>query len=378
MNRNYDAIVIGIGAMGSAACMHLARRGVKVLGLDQFGIPNSQGSSHGESRMTRMAYYEHADYVPLLKRAYDLWHQMENQSGQKLFHQTGGLYMGKPDGHVVANSLIAAQQHGLEHEFLKPEQLKERYPQFSLPADFVAIHETRAGLLLPERIVATQASLALRSGAELHGHEPVLEWEAQGGEVTVTTSTGTYHARHLLLTAGPWAGQLLRDLKLELRVTRQVMGWIWPKDPDQFELGKIPVWGIENSDGSLSYGFPILPGSTGIKIARHAPGSVTDPTTIDRTIREKDIQEIRQIAEQYLGQRNAPVLDVRTCLYTNSPDHHFIVDRHPHHANVHFACGFSGHGFKFASVIGEALADQITQGATALPIAFLSLNRFNA
>lgn len=376
MNNRFDIIVVGVGAMGASTCHCLARRGLRVLGLEQFDIPHGQGSSTGFSRMIRMAYYEHPDYVPLLRRAYELWHEIESESGQKLLHLTGGLYIGKPTEELISGSLQAARQHHLPHELLTHAELSHRYSQFQVPEDWVAIHEPNAGFLLPEKVVATYADRALRCGAEIHGREPVVEWSADKSGVRVRTPRAEYLAGQLVFCGGAWSGMLLRDLDVRLTVTRQVMGWVWPPRPKQFELGKLPVWAIGNTDGSLYYGFPMMSDNPGFKISLHAPGTTADPDHVVREILPADEETFRPALRRFLPDADGPTLAVRTCLYTNSRDHHFIIDRHPQHPNVTLACGFSGHGFKFASVIGEVLADLATTGSTPLPAQFLSLSRF--
>ena len=239
---SYDAIVIGVGAMGASACWELARRGKRVLGLEQFDIPHSRGSSHGFSRMIRMAYYEHPDYVPLLRRAFERWYQLESASGQKLFYEIGGLYMGRTDGNIVNGSLRAAREHGLSHEWLDHGSLRRRYPQFELPADYVGIFENRAGFLLPERAIAAFVIEALKHGAEIHGHEPVIDWSNDDRGATVRTARGTYHAEQLIFCGGAWSDRLVLDLGVPLRVTRQVLGWVWPKRPELFGLDTLPAW----------------------------------------------------------------------------------------------------------------------------------------
>src|SRR5687767_9732959 len=229
MTSRYDVIVVGVGAMGSSACYHLARRGAAVLGLEQFDIPHDRGSSHGASRMIRMAYYEHPDYVPLLRRAYELWFELERVSGQKLLHVTGGLYLGPADGNLVGGSLQSARQHGLEHEMLDHGQLARRFPQFRVPGQWVGMFETMAGFLRPERVIAACAEAALRAGADLRGREPLSEWSASDSGVTVRTPRGEYHAGHLLFCGGPWTSKLVMNLGIPLVVTRQVLGWVWPK-----------------------------------------------------------------------------------------------------------------------------------------------------
>ena len=381
---SYDVIVVGVGAMGAAACYHLARRGVRVLGLEQFGIPHALGSSHGYSRAIRLAYYEHPDYVPLLRRAYALWHELEAASGQKLLHVTGGLYLGAPGSELVEGSLRSAREHGLPHEALTRAQVSERFPQFhGVPDDFVALWEPPAGLLLPERVVAAHAELALRHGADLRGHETVMSWEADAHGVTVRTDRAVYTAAHLILCGGAWSERLVRGLGVPLVVTRQVLGWVWPpRRPEQFDLAAgFPTWAIEDAaSGSLFYGFPLLPDNPGFKIARHRPGAPTDPDTVVRHVLPGDEDDFRPGLDRFFPDvAGGPTLAVRVCLYVNSPDGHFLVDHHPEHPErVTFACGFSGHGFKFASVLGEALADLAERGATDLPVGFLGLRRFPA
>ena len=370
----YDVIVVGVGAMGSSACYHLAKRGVRVLGLEQFDIPHARGSSHGQSRMIRMAYYEHPDYVPLLRRAYALWDEIERETGQKLLHVTGGIYMGPPEGEVVAGSLQSARRHGLAHELLDHDDLRRRYPQFRVPESWQGLYENRAGFLLPERTVAAYAEAALRRGAELHGHEAVVEWRATDAGVGVRTTRGQYEVDRLVFCGGPWSAKLVNDLSVKLVVTRQVLGWVWPRKPELFGGDRLPVWAIEKP-GGLYYGFPMMPNSPGFKLADHSFGTPTDPDRVARDVTVEDERTFRAGIEQYIPEADGPTLAMRTCLYTHSPDQHFIIDKHPAHQRVTIACGFSGHGFKFASVIGEVLADLALNGRTPLPAAFLGLSR---
>ena len=371
---DYDVIVVGVGAMGSSTCYHLAKRGVKVLGLEQFDIPHARGSSHGQSRMIRMAYYEHPDYVPLLRRAYELWDHIEHETGQKLLYVTGGVYMSPPGGEIVGGSLESARRHNLPHELLDRSALAERYPQFHVPDDWQALYEPRAGFLPPERTVAAYAEAALRRGAELHGHEPVTEWRATATGVAVRTPRGEYEADRLIFCGGPWSSKLMTDLGVPLVVTRQVLGWVWPRRPELFEMGRLPVWAIEKP-GGIYYGFPMMPDCPGFKLADHSFGTPTDPDRVAREVTADDERTFRPAIEQYLPDAAGPTLAMRTCLYTHSPDHHFILDRHPGHERVTLACGFSGHGFKFASVIGEVMADLALQGWSDLPVGFLGLSR---
>jgi sarcosine oxidase len=385
----YDIIVVGVGSMGSAACYHLARRdpSLRVLGLEQFDVPHGQGSHHGFSRMIRLAYFEHPDYVALLKRAYENWDALEQESGAKLLHLTGGLYLGQPQSELVTGSIDAARKYDLPHEVLDRDELTRRFPQFQLPGagdeEVIAFFETKAGFLVPERVVSAQAELAMRHGVEIHGRERVIAWEAGPAGVTVRTDKDEYHAGHVVFCGGAWSDRLVRDLGVELTVTRQTLGWFWPRTPERFALGTFPCWALDMAPKAnfrgVYYGFPMLGGdyaNPGVKIALHWPDQPTDPDTVKRDPQPGDEDDLRKAVRQYIPDADGPLLSLRVCLYTNSPDGHFIIDRHPRHERVTIACGFSGHGFKFTSVVGEVLADLATRGATQPPIGFLGLNRF--
>jgi sarcosine oxidase len=377
VNTNrFDVIVVGIGAMGAAACWQLARRGLRVLGLEQFDIPHSRGSSHGYSRLTRTAYYEHPDYVPLLRRAHALWRELERESAENILHLVGGLYLGPHDGELVGGSLRAARQHELPHTLLSRETLARQYPQFTVPDDWVGVYETEAGFLLPELAISACVDRALHAGADVHAHEPVRSWHAEATEVAVTTARETYRAGHVVFAGGAWSDRLVHDLGVDLHVTRQVLGWVWPRQPETFRRGVLPVWMIDRAGGAVYYGFPLQTLSPGLKVALHAPMQRTDPDRVERGILPGDEETFRPCLRNHLPAADGPLLALRTCLYTNSPDGHFIVGRHPRHERVLLAAGFSGHGFKFAPVIGEAIADLAQAGKTDLPVAFLDPHRF--
>ena len=374
--RTFDVIVVGVGSMGSAACYHLARRGVRVLGLERFDIPTAMGSANGHSRMIRLAYFEHADYVPLLRRSYELWDELSAALGRPVIHVTGGLMLGPPGAEVLEGSLRSAIEHGLPHELMDAAEARRRFPQFHVPDDYRVLHDHRAGLVLSERAVAGHAELAMRLGAELHGREAVTSWAADGGGVVVTTDRGTYAAATVIFCGGAWTDRLVGDLGVPLTVTRQPLVWVWPRRPELFELGRMPVWIMEHRDGSNHYGFPMLADAPGVKVATHVRGAAVDAETLDRGARPSDEAAVRPVLRDHLPDADGPVLSVRVCMYTNTPDLHFIVDRHPRHANVVLACGFSGHGFKCASGIGQVLAELAIDGRTTLPVAFLGLGRF--
>lgn len=377
MNSRYDVIVIGLGTMGTATCSFLARRGAGVLGLEQFGIPHARGSAGGASRVIRLSYFEHPDYVPLLLRAYELWHELGRQSGRTVLLETGGMYLGPAEGEFISGSIRAARRYDLPHEALERAEIRRRFPQFNVPESCAGIYEPRAGVIVPEAAVGGYAESALHHGAELHGHEPVRSWRSLDDGIEVTTDRTSYRADRLVICGGAWSGTLLRDLGVPLAVTRQTMGWFWPERPEAFELGRFPVWAFEDGRGGLQYGFPLLRNRPGLKVARHLPAAAASADTVDRTISEEDRRDLVEIVERTLPDGCGPLLSASVCLYTNTPDGHFIIDQHPEDERITIACGFSGHGFKFASVIGEILADLAHHGRTAHPVRFLGLDRFH-
>ncbi len=375
--KSFDVIVVGVGTMGAATCYHLAKRGVSVLGLEQHALPHQLGAHHGFSRIIRLAYYEHPDYVPLLRRAYDLWDDLATESGQTVLHRTGGLYIGLKGEAFLEGALASARAHGLAHRLLSPAEIRDRYPMFEVPDTHEGFFEEAAGFLVPESVMAAHLDQALRHGATLRGHTRIDGWEADGNGVVVQAQGERFRARRLVITAGAWTSRILADLDLGLSVTRQTWGWFWPERPDDFSLGKFPCWFLETPDSGGHYGFPMMPTDPGFKVARHVPSNLAgSPDTLPREITPEDEGALRTFLERNLPQANGDLLAIRTCLYTNSPDGHFIVDRHPRCEHVHFACGFSGHGFKFGSVMGEVLADLATRDSTDHPIGFLSLRRF--
>lgn len=370
----YDAIVIGLGGIGSAAAYQLARRGVRVLGLDRFPAGHDRGSSHGQSRMIRQAYFEHPDYVPLVCRAYEGWRELEQRARQTLLNLCGVLQMGSPTGEVVPGVLAAAREHDLTVETLTHGEVARRFPGFFVPDDAVAVFEPAAGFLPVETCVRTHLEEAARLGADLRCDLSVRGWSAAQGSVTVETDRETYLAASLVIAAGPWAGELLAPLGLPLVVRRKPLYWYAPAD-DTYRLERgCPGFLYETAAG-VFYGFPQL-GPEGLKIAEHTGGQeVDDPLGLDRSLDRHDQQRVEAFIEAYLPRVTGACTQHAVCMYTLTPDHHFVVDRHPAHANVALVAGLSGHGFKFAPVLGQALADLALEGQTALPIAFLSCAR---
>ena len=376
-----NVIVIGLGAMGSAAAQHLAERGCRVVGFDQFAPPHSHGSSHGLTRIFRQAYFEDHRYVPLLMRSFELWEKLERDSGESLLHLPGALVIGPQDGQLVKRSAESALAFGLAHELLDAAELKRRYPVFTVDSDTIALLETNAGYLRPEACIEQQLRLAARAGAELHTNERVISWHADdhGSTVTVRTDSGTYIADHLAITAGPWAPQLLADHGLPLRVTRQVLCWFEPTESmDSFREDRFPVYLIEAEGGNpLIYGFPLTgPAQEGLKVALHGVEEVCTPDTVCRDIRPADESAIRKRLSHTLPSLAGRLLHAETCLYTMTPDENFMIGPHPQHPAVTVAAGFSGHGFKFAQVVGEILADIVLDQTPRSNLDLFSMERF--
>jgi sarcosine oxidase len=380
--QRYHAIVVGLGAMGSAAVSHLARRGKRVVGLEQFTPAHALGSSHGRSRVTRQAYFENPAYVPLLERATELWRQLQRDSAMRLLQITGGLMLGPPDGVVVKGTLASARRHGLRHDVLEAAEVRRLFPAFTPDEGTTGVLDHAAGVLFPEDCILAHIGSATRAGAELRWQEPVLRWRSTDDHVEVTTARGTYVAEALLLCAGPWmtmtttTTELLADLDLPLQVERNVLYWFRPTaDLALFAPDRFPVFIVEHSPGKVFYGFPNLD-DDGVKVARHHTGELCTPTTMRREVGQDEVHEMRGLLEGVLPTVGGDLLSATTCMYTNTPDGHFIIDRHPRHPNVVLASPCSGHGFKFASVIGEILADLACDGRTQHPIEMFRLGRF--
>mgnify|MGYP002863911104 FL=1 len=376
--NGYDVIVVGVGAMGSAACSHLARRGARVLGLERDTIPTVRGSSHGQSRMIRCAYYEHPDYVPLLLRSWELWEELNETSGRTCLVPTGGLYAGPAGCELVEASIEAARLHGLDHERLDHAAMRERFPQFELPEHFTGMYEPKAGFLVPEWCIEAHVDAARRHGADVREGVAVRDWSVEDDSVVVTTTDGDFRAAHLVLCAGAWMPSLA-NIAPRFVPTRQPLVWVRPTEPDSLALGTLPCWAVDRAEGGLHYGFPMrsgLPGPDGFKLAVHAAGPPIDPEA-DRDPRPGDEDDSLAFIDAHLPAARGPVEAVGICMYTNTDDEHFIIDRHPEYPQVTVAGGFSGHGFKMASVVGEIVADLALDGRTDHPIGFLGLHRFD-
>ncbi len=370
----YDVIVVGVGGMGSATSYHLARRGKRVLGFERFGIPHAMGSSHGHTRIIRMAYYEDPSYVPLIIRAYELWRELQETAVEKLLYTTGSIDAGPPDSWVFKGSWDSCKLHDLPHEVLTGAEVRRRYPGYHLPPGTAALVQPDGGFLTPERCIVSYVLAAQSLGAEFHAHERVLEWEPLHGGVRVRTTRGLYEADRLVVTAGAWDGQLLDMLDGIAVPERQVLAWLQPTRPNLFRLDNFPVFNLLVDEGRF-YGFPVF-GVPGFKFGKyHHLEERVDPETVDREVHDRDEELLRSFAERYFPHGAGPTMSLQTCMFTNTPDNHFVMDLHPDYPQVSFASPCSGHGFKFASVIGEIMADLAEKGMTRHPIGLFRLER---
>lgn len=374
--------------MGSATAYHLAQRGCKVLALEQHNIPHDLGSSHGVNRIIRLAYAEGEAYVPMVRRAYRLWRDLELRVGEQLLFITGGIDASPrkdPDPKkrsLVDGTLRSCRKYKLEHEILTPAQLRRRFPAFHLPerrkspeTKLVAVYQPESGFVLSERSIVAHVSAALDLGAEIHAREKVRNWEVKGGKVTVHTDQGSYRAGRLVITAGPWASDFVEGLKTKVKPERQVLLWVQPKRPELFRMGAFPVFYMQ--DGTEKYyGFPTY-GIPGFKIGKYNHLKQDgDPTTMDRECHARDEKVLRKAIRRYFPDADGPTIAMTTCIFSNTKDENFILDLHPAFPQVSIAAGFSGHGFKFCSVVGEIMADLALEGGSkAFKLGLFRLNR---
>lgn len=376
-----DCIVIGLGGMGSAAVCHLAERGQRVLGIEQFAPAHAHGSSHGTSRVIRLAYFEHPAYVPLLWRAYELWDRLQRDSGKPIVTITGGLMIGRPDSEVVSGSLRSALEHGLDHKMLDAIEVRRRFPPLTPGADIVALHEPRAGVVNPEQAGLAHLERASARGASLCFNEPVLDWWASpdGSTVRVTTTRRTVESRSVVLAPGAWAASLFKMPVIPLEVERQVLYWFNPVGgAAAFAADRFPIYIWDQGNGVQFYGFPADDaGRVKVAFFRTGQGARCSADTVDRTIHASEVEAMRAALVDRVPALSSGVLaDTVTCLYTLTPDHHFVIGLHPQHPQVVLASPCSGHGYKFASVVGEILADLAMERTTRHPIGLFASDRF--
>ncbi len=377
MSIRVDYLVLGLGGMGSSALYHLARRGLNVLGIEQFGVAHDRGSSHGETRIIRKAYFEHPNYIPLLERAYELWRELEQTSGKQLFIPCGLMVAGPPDGQVVQGVHEASRLYDVAVEKVSSKDAVERFPGLQIPNEFEVTYESEAGILYVEECVRTHIECAIAQGAQVCLDEKIHSVSIHDDSIEVTTDTQHYSASGVIVTAGAWSSSYMQELNLPLEVVRKLLFW---------NPVKQPVYNLDAGKGGFFfdmpygefYGLPSLDGET-LKLAEHTGGeAVVDPDNLNRDLLEADIDSISRFISEVMPALEPVPTRHGTCMYTRTPDGHFIIDRHSQNQRVVYGAGFSGHGFKFASVVGEILADLVTQGTTKHPIDFLSASRFSS
>jgi sarcosine oxidase len=377
----YDVAIAGLGAMGSAAALAIARRGGRVVGFDRFRPPHSFGSSHGESRIIREAYFERPFYVPLVRRAYARWREIEQERGARLLLRCGGISIGLPESEIVRGAIASARMHDVPHEQLSAAEVQRRFPAWRVPEKMVGVWDPGAGVLDPERCIDTLLSLATARGARLAFEEPVVSWRATGDGVEVRTVAGVYHAGHLVLSAGGWLRDLAGDITLPLAVERNAVHWFAPAPgpagrPELLRPDRFPLFLLEIDPDHVAYGFPDLGTGNGVKAAWHHQGEITSADDVRRDVRPDEIESVRDMFRRFIPDADGAWIKSSVCLYTNTPDFDFIIDTHPRHDRVLIASPCSGHGFKFATAIGEILADLAIDGRAGVDLTPFRLSRF--
>lgn len=373
---NYDVIVIGAGSMGMAAGYYLSKSGKKTLLLDSFNPPHDKGSHHGETRIIRYAYGEGKEYVPLILKAKELWNDLEKAMGQQIFLQTGVLNVGREDSAFIQNTITSAHDYSLPLEILDATSVHERWPGITIPSDFVACFEPTSGVLKCEECINAYRQLAELNGATIRTNSKVREITIQDDRVTIKTDEQTFHSDALVVSAGAWSKDLLAmlDLNVPLEPVRKTFAW-FKADEERYNHTAFPAFSFDTEQGTY-YGFPSIDGS-GLKIGRHDGGDQINPdeSMIEFGDRAEDEDDLRQLLNQFIPSIQQ-IKYGKTCMYTLTPDEKFIIDLHPKHANVAIAAGFSGHGFKFSSAVGQALSNLIISGENDVDLAPFSIDRF--
>ena len=377
MALTFDVAIIGAGSMGSAAAYHFSRRGCKVIAFEQFGIVHELGSHSGATRIIRHAYFESPDYVPLVVRSDELWCELESLNGRQVLVRTGGIDAGPGDSILVRGALHASRTYHLPHEVLSSAEIMKRWPQFHFPQDWEACFDPKMGFLLVDACIKGHVDAARRHGAVIREYEPVLSFEPSAKKIRIKTNQDTYEAGKLVVCAGAWASKILADLSLPLTVKRKTLSWFRTSNPKHYGPDTFPIFLAQTGPG-VFYGFPLY-GHPGLKIANHHSGGPPEnPDHVDRIFHEEDASDLRLFVREHLPGVTPELLDGKVCLYTLTPDEDFIIDFHPDQNNIVMAAGFSGHGFKFAPVVGEILADLCLEGSTAHPIQRFRIARFSA
>jgi len=372
--NHFDVIVVGLGAMGSGVAHHLSGSGLKVLGLDSFHPPHVHGSSHGHSRVIRMAYGDDQRYVPYVKRAYAGWEELERTVGKSLLTRTGLILMGKPDSQLITSTRVSAGQHMVQLEQLDQAEIERRWPLLGTDADMCGVWDPSGGILHVEACIDALLTRAVDLGGELRFNEKVRAWKADSDSVEVRSDNETYRAQRLVICAGPWCGTLLAELGLPLWVERQVQIWLKPVTRQElFAPERCPIFSWEHGVENVFYGFPDL--GRGVKVAHHHGGPRIEPDGVNRALESEDIDSVRRLLARFLPDANGAILDHDVCMYTNTPDKNFLIDFHPQHSQVLIVGGCSGHGFKFASMVGELVWELFQEADNDSGLEMFRLNR---
>lgn len=372
--NHFDVIVVGLGAMGSGVAHHLSGSGLKVLGLDSFHPPHVHGSSHGHSRVIRMAYGDDQRYVPYVKRAYAGWEELERTVGKSLLTRTGLILMGKPDSQLITSTRVSAGQHMVQLEQLDQAEIERRWPLLGTDADMCGVWDPSGGILHVEACIDALLTRAVDLGGELRFNEKVRAWKADSDSVEVRSDSETYRAQRLVICAGPWCGTLLAELGLPLWVERQVQIWLKPVTRQElFAPERCPIFSWEHGVENVFYGFPDL--GRGVKVAHHHGGLRVEPDGVNRALESEDIDSVRRLLARFLPDANGAILDHDVCMYTNTPDKNFLIDFHPQHSQVLIVGGCSGHGFKFASMVGELVWELFQEADNDSGLEMFRLNR---
>ena len=374
--KAFDVAVLGVGGIGSAACYHLARAGLRVLGIEQFSIPHSRGSSHGITRILREGLHENETYVPLVRRALKLWRELEKISGTPLFYQTGSLDIGVPESPIVLGSLNSCRRWSIPHELFTAVDLRRRFSVLRPYDQMVAVFQPGSGFVLAEGSIVAHVNGACDLGAEIHGHEKVLGWRANGSGYMLQTTHGQYEAGQLVFAAGAWVRKLAGS-SVRVRPERAALGWFQPRNnAAAFGVGSLPVWIIDSLDGGHFYGLPIF-GIPGFKLGRLSRNQEeVDPDLPLREPDARDEADLRQFLEKHFPDANGSLLSMQTAFFEHSPDRHFVIDELPGSPGAWVIAGLSGHGFKYASALGEVAKDLVTQRKTGYDLSPFRLGRF--
>jgi len=378
-SNSFDVIVLGAGAMGSAAAYHLAQRGKRVLLLEQFAIGHDRGSSHGSSRIIRYSY-NHPAYIALSKAAFPMWFALEQEAGEKLYTRTGGLDFGPPDEESLIDTGIAMTASGIEYETLSSAEASKRFPQFRFPDDWLILYQEETGMMAATRCVLAHVRLAKQHGAAVIDNSPVVNLTIRPDSVEVHTRTDSYTAAKLVIATGAWAGAMFEtlDLNLPLMPLRTQPVFFQPENSADYQPGRFPCYIAHTFSqyAHMGYGLPDADG-IGVKIATHGGRAVNDPSQINYTPYDEEVEMARAFARKHIpGAADAPVGDTHACIYTMTPDEHFIIDLHPAYSHVVVSSACSGHGFKFSTLIGSILADLAIDGHTEHDISLFSATRF--